>query len=354
MKDCIIVGGGLAGVVFAHRLAERGKTFAIISNHSQRSSEVAGGIFNPVVLKRFSAVWNASAQMQVSRDFYSAVEASLGERFFQSIPLYRKFASVQEQNDWFAASDREVLNDLLQAEVFSSSWKGIEALYGLGKVRHTGRLLVKEFLETSLRYFTELQLGDYQEVSFDYKELRHTYDGVEYKGLEARRVVFCEGFGLIHNPFFNYLPLRPCKGELLTFRSPELKCDAIVKSDGFIFRVGEDEYKIGATYGWDDLTNTPTEEARNELIHKLENIISCPYEIIAQEAAVRPTVIDRRPLLGQHPKWKNYWILNGLGTRGVMTAPYVSSILMDAIFERERIAHEMNIERFAKRYRKSV
>jgi glycine/D-amino acid oxidase-like deaminating enzyme len=38
-------------------------------------------------------------------------------------------------------------------------------------------------------------------------------------------------------------------------------------------------------------------------------------------AGVRPTVKDRRPLVGTHAEYSAIHILNGLGTRGVMLGP---------------------------------
>ena len=31
-------------------------------------------------------------------------------------------------------------------------------------------------------------------------------NGIKYKGVSAKTIVFCEGFGVLQNPFFNYLP----------------------------------------------------------------------------------------------------------------------------------------------------
>ncbi|MGY8910456.1 MAG: NAD(P)-binding protein, partial [Flavobacteriales bacterium] len=49
--DYIIVGLGLAGLAFAEQLLKAGKTFLVFENHSQISSLVAGGVYNPVILK---------------------------------------------------------------------------------------------------------------------------------------------------------------------------------------------------------------------------------------------------------------------------------------------------------------
>ncbi|NNC45652.1 MAG: FAD-binding oxidoreductase, partial [Winogradskyella sp.] len=59
-----------------------------------------------------------------------------------------------------------------------------------------------------------------------------------------------------------------------------------------------------------------------------------------------PTVPDRRPMVGQHSQHKPLYILNGLGTRGVMIAPYVAEKLFNFIENGEPLDNEININRF--------
>ena len=68
--DYIIVGLGLAGIAFAEELKKQSKTFVVFEDNSQTSSLVAGGMYNPVILKRFSAVWNAKEQLDLAIPFY--------------------------------------------------------------------------------------------------------------------------------------------------------------------------------------------------------------------------------------------------------------------------------------------
>ena len=63
-------------------------------------------------------------------------------------------------------------------------------------------------------------------------------------------------------------------------------------------------------------------------------------------AGVRPTVKDRRPLIGRHPKYNNLYVLNGLGTRGVMIAPYVAKALYNFIEKGELLDAEIDVNRF--------
>lgn len=340
MVDFIVVGAGLAGVTFAKKLENSGRTFVMISNQSQQSSLVAGGIYNPIVLKRFTSVWKSFEQIELLNDFFGA-----SEPIHIKMAVLRKFTSVEEQNNWFQAADKPNLSKFLSTDLVYDFNKYVPGSFGFGKVNKTGRIDVKKWLN----YFVEEWKNQhkFQMEAFDYSLLSVVNDGVvSYKSIRAKNVIFCEGYGIIHNPYFNYLPLKPCKGELLTFYAPDLKLDAIVKSDGFIFPIGNDYYKIGATYEWDDSTNSVTKKGRELLISKLDKLISCGYEIVNQEAAIRPTVSDRRPLIGKHPLHDNIWVLNGLGTRGVMIAPYVAEQLLSAVYKGKSIDKEIDVKRY--------
>ena len=99
------------------------------------------------------------------------------------------------------------------------------------------------------------------------------------------------------------------------------------------YRLGNHLFKVGATYNWKDKTDLPTEEGKQELIDRIKEIINCDFEIVEHFAGVRPTVKDRRPLIGTHPEYKSLHILNGLGTRGVMLVPHMAKALFEYIEE---------------------
>jgi glycine/D-amino acid oxidase-like deaminating enzyme len=109
-------------------------------------------------------------------------------------------------------------------------------------------------------------------------------------------------------------------------------------------------YKVGATYHWTDKSETPTAEGRAELMDKIGSVITCEFEVIGHLAGVRPTVKDRKPLLGVHPKHPNMYVFNGLGTRGVMLGPYMAKELLAHIEKGSPIAPENDIKRFSNAY----
>lgn len=329
MLDYIIVGSGLAGIAFSEIALQNNKTILVVNNLSQNSSRIAGGLYNPVILKRFSEVWQASEQLELLSSFYANFEKKLQIKLDHKLPLLRKFYSVEEQNNWFTASDKPNLSKFLSTNLITKKWDSISSPFNFGEVLYSGyvdtNLLVdsyKQFLINQNAYF---------EDTFDYSNLIIENDFVVYKNLKAKRIVFAEGFGMLLNPFFNKLPLDGTKGELLLIKAPNLNLDVIVKSSVFVLPIGNDLYKVGATYNWEDKTNIPTEAAKKELIDNLKELITCDFEVIEHYAGVRPTVKDRRPLVGTHPVHKNLHVLNGLGTRGVMLAPAMAISLFNHI-----------------------
>ena len=341
--DYIVVGLGLAGISFCEQLRANNKSFLVFNDGSQRSSSVAGGLYNPVVLKRFTAIWKSDEQLHLALNQYKTLEKLLKVTLDYKIPVYRKFASIEEQNNWFSASDKPKLTKYLSPSIVSNKNNSIKADYGFGEVLHTGRIDVNKLIK-SYKTYLEYQKALVEE-SFNYEALNIQNDSVSYKNYKAKHIVFAEGFGVTKNPFFKNLPLSPTKGELLTIFAPDLKINFVLKGPVFLIPIGNDLYIVGATYELYDLTHNTTDKAKEKLLEGLKSLISCPFEIINQVAGIRPTVKDRRPLVGRHDEYKNLYLLNGLGTRGVMIGPYVAKKLYEYIEEQQPLEREISLSR---------
>lgn len=342
--DYIIVGLGLAGLSFAEQLLKNKKTFIVFEDDSQTSSLVAGGVYNPVILKRFTPVWNAKSQLEIAMPLYEELENRFQEKFDDKFSTRKVFKSIEDQNNWFVASDKPKLSEFMNPKLIHERLPGIKADYGFGEVLQTGRVDTPKLVSRYRDFLNELNLIRFEK--FDYSLLELHNERVKYSNIESDRVVFCEGYGLKFNPFFNELPLNGTKGETITIHAPKLDIKVLIKSSVFVLPLGDHKFKIGATFNWTDKTSVPTKEGREELKEKLDKVISVPYTIIDQNAGIRPTVKDRRPLVGQHPDYPNLYLLNGLGTRGVMIAPSMAKDLFNLIENGVELDSEINITRF--------
>lgn len=344
MTDYLIVGCGLAGIAFAETALNAGKTIMVVDDAQNTSSAVAAGLYNPVILKRFSGLQHAQQQLTVLQDFYKRLEAKIGTQVNHRMPVWRKFQSIEEQNNWFAAADKPSMRDFMSTALRFETLPHIASPFGYGEVLQTGfvdtRLLIQAY-KAFLREHHSLV-----DFSFDYTHLCLTADGVRYGDIYARQVVFAEGFAVKQNPFFASQLLNGTKGELLLIKAHALQQDVVVKAGLFILPMGAGLFKVGATYEWTDKTAQPTQAAREELIAKLEEIIGCDYQILNHWAGIRPTTPDRKAVLGTHREHPQLHILNGLGTRGVMLAPYMASLLFDHIENQTAIPPELDFQRF--------
>ncbi|BFM43770.1 FAD-dependent oxidoreductase [Flavobacterium sp. CFS9] len=347
MLDYIIVGSGLAGISFAEIALKNNKSIIVISDESQKSSRIAGGLYNPVILKRFSEVWNAEEQLSVMAQFYKTIEDKLQVKVNFKLPILRKFFSVEEQNNWFAASDKPFLSPFLSTKLVFKKYNHIDSPFDYGEVLHTGYVDTVLLLDSYHQYLRQNKL--LLEQSFDHSKLIIKEDCVQYKGYEAKHIIFAEGFGLHANPYFLDLPLDGTKGELFIIKAPDLELDVIVNTSMFILPLGNSLFKVGATYNPKDKTDAPTEEGRTELVDRIKEIINCDFEIVSHFAGVRPTVRDRRPLIGTHNQYERLHLLNGLGTRGVMLGPAMAKDLYDYIENKKPLDPTVDLHRFYKK-----
>ena len=347
MLDYLIIGSGLAGISFSEMALQNGKSILVLDNSSQNSSKIAAGLYNPVILKRFSEVGQAKEHLLVMNEFFSVLEKKLNSQVDFKMPILRKFFSIEEQNNWFAASDKVNIGPYLSTRLITKKYESIDSPFGYGEVLQTGYVDTALLLEKYKNYLITNQL--FLEESFDYGLLQEETDGIRYKDIQAKHIIFAEGFGMHANPYFQHLPLDGTKGELLIIKAPHLDLDVILNTSLYILPLGNDLFKIGATYNWDDKTALPTEAGKNELVQRIKEIITCDFEIMEHHAGVRPTVKDRKPLIGTYEHHNSIHILNGLGTRGVMLGPAMAKALFENIEYQKPLDRFVDIKRFAKK-----
>ena len=352
MTDFIIVGRGLAATTLAHVFFQNNISFKIIGEPSlSRSSLVAAGIWNPVVFKRMTASWMAGTLTDHLIKFYTDAEKLTGRRFLTHRPIFKPFTEEQEKNLWLRKAEGSLENfiDNAQSEDLPEL-ANCKIAMGYGTVKQAGNIRVSEFISASEIFFQTM----IEHAVFDHAQLCIHPDAVEYKGLRAANIVFCEGHLVKNNPFFNWIPMKPAKGEVIRFTAPDLKLrNMVFNRNGFVLDTGDGDFIAGATYNWQDLTDAPSAAGLQELINKTEAMISCPYTVTGHEAGVRPSSIDRRPVCGVHPEHARLHVFNGLGTKGVMLAPYFAGNFVHFYLKNEPLNNEVNVSRFYHLYERA-
>jgi glycine oxidase len=280
-------------------------------------------------------------------EFYKEVEKLVNAEFYNKKKIVKLFAEENEREFWLKKT-KEAVGKYLSNNIYDNFLENIVyAPLGASEVIQAGNLNTALFLNSCREYFkTNDSLIT---EKFDYDQIQISEDHVVYKEVNTSKVIFCEGYKVSKNPYFDWLPFKLTKGEILTIKLSDdnsIPEEKVINKGVFILPVGNNSYKVGSTYEWNDLDEKTTEKGREELIDKLNKVLKVPFEIISHDAGIRPTVNDRRPILGLHPKHSVLAVFNGMGTKGVMLAPFFAQQMVDFLEKKISLNNEVNIVRF--------
>lgn len=340
--DYIIVGQGLAGTVLGITLEQNGcSVFSVDKKKENSASRVAAGIYNPIVFKRLTLSWMAKQLIPFAESFYQNAEIYLGEKFLHRMSILKGIDSGEELQTWNKRQNDPGLIDFVHPfsnQLFQNS-------IDCKEIFPAGFLDVKKFIDCYRSRLIQDRRIDREE--FKYEELLIENDFIFYKTLKAKKIIFCEGVNATQNPWFSEIQFLPAKGEILTVFCEGLPADHILMKEKFLIPVEKNIFKTGSNYDWSFENDLPTEKIRAELENALRKMIDGDFEIINHEAAIRPTMKDRRPVLGIHPDCAQIGIFNGLGTKGVMLAPYFARQFFDSLSQKiKSFPREVDIKRF--------
>ncbi len=323
MSKVTIKGCGLAGTLLGWRLWQRGVRFQIEGDQEAGASWAAAGLVNPVTGKGINASWRFEEFFHEMEEFYSKVGVLLERNYFRANPVLRLFASENERQKFkekqsllepWIEQVYPVLNDVKEGQ-----WGGVQWRVG-------GWLDVRSFVRDSIAFF----------------ESQPTVSPA------PKVTVYCDGAkGLTAGPF-SWLPQRLAKGQIVEVAVPGWNEQRILNRSGWCIPVGNDCYRVGATYEWDDLNNEPTSEGRIELEKLVATFTDLPFELRNQVAGVRPIVRTSQPVIGKHPDQPNIFVFNGLGSKGCLYGPKTAQELVAHLLDEQDLDPDLDVATFAK------
>lgn len=344
--DYLVVGQGLAGTVLGYTLQQKGKSVYFIDkglNHS--SSMVAAGIFNPVTGKRMVKTWKADTLFPFLFPFYKQFEQDYNIRILYDIPAYKPFNNTEEQNYWYSRSTGDAISAYIHIDPYDPAIGNIihNDLGGM-EILYSGYVDVSAFINVYRDHLVKQNLlsNDY----FRYEQLYIEDDQVNYSGLTAGKVIFCEGYQAAWNPWFKQLPYVSVKGELCLIEMDVPRPSHIINKNVFLIPLDYKTFKAGATYDWEFLDAIPSNKGKALLERELNFMLKPAYTVIDQKAGVRPVFKDRRPCIGLHPEYPQLGIFNGMGSKGVSLAPYFADHFYTCLERNEDPEKEVNVRRF--------
>ena len=309
---------------------------------------VAAGVINPVTGRWMTKTWNFDQILPEAVETYRAIEQQFGIQAYRPIPGVRFCQNAED----LKRAGRRMRNPRYQNVLSRMATPGEAApefnddfgSFHIDQAAYVDLPLVVHTLRAS---FTAL--GQFRDETFLHSELQPVTSGWQYKDLRADKVIFCEGAAMQDNPWFKNLPLKPAKGETLLCQSPTLRLPLkLYHHKKWFLPYPNDSFRIGATYDESDLSDTPTEAKKNELLRAAREALKELHqiEVTAHLAGIRPSTVDSRPIIGAHTTESGLYLINGLGSKGASTAPSMTQQLTEHILKNSPIKDEVKLTRF--------
>lgn len=349
--DCLIVGAGIAGLLLARALRQRGWRVAVAHDPScPGAGEAAVGLLNPVRGRRCTLAWRAPEAFAAARETYGRLAAEWGKPVLRPLPVVRAFASAEERGCFerrvaaveaagFACRDLTKppagLRGTAHGTVAVEGGGALDAralTAGLrGQLRAAGTLV-----ERGCRG-GELVAGGGNRIDWPAGQL------------QAGCVVLATGAAEIATPLAGPLPLRPVRGESLLVRAPGLDASAAFVCGHHLAPLGGDLWSCGGTKQPGMLSNIPSREGRDELEAFLAARVAVPWEIAGHWCGVRAATRDGRPLVGRVGGDPRVLTLNGLGSQGFAVGPWLAEALAAHLVAQQPLPAELDPARLAPR-----
>jgi len=338
----LIIGQGLAGTALAWQFWSRGIPFFIVdADEPNTSSKLAAGLVTPITGLRLTLSWNITGLLPVALEFYHGIETRLGGTFYHQVPSVRLLRSEKEVAFWQKRQqtteiapwvDISAPSPLVDPAVFHQEFGGLQQ-------RNSGWLDTASYLKASRAFFDHL--GCWQKADLSENDLHPTSEGVAWEDRIYQSAVFCRGWRQQQQSrFFPWLEFGSARGTIMDLEA-DIPESRIINRGCWMLPRGKGLWRTGSTYDFD--LNRPLEESAAELRQKLETLLKVPFHLSNPRSGVRPVLPGRQLALGRHPVHNSIAIFNGLGSKGVLRAPYYSGVLADHLLDGKPLPEAVDV-----------
>lgn len=365
-----IVGGGLASLLLASSLIERGERVRLLcadANVGQAASHNRQGALYPQLQYRMtptsqlhlhafvfaqSRYRELFQQLNVAHDFCGVLQLACNEQLAQR---QSKISACQE----FPAGLWHAVNAAQASEI-----AGIAVPFGGFYFQDGGWIAPQQLcqqllstLSTSSHFSVELQCH----VQHIHPDGAGLWQLVTSTGdLTAERLIFCVGHHLPQWQVANHLPMSQVRGQVSHVKAQGLaKLKTVLCHQGYVTPYDQmrqvDEACVGASFDREcaEPLLKPSDDAFN--IDLVQQVFSNPdwfknATVISAKAGVRSTVRDHVPVIGELAP--QLYVFGGLGARGLLFAPLLAEQLAAKICRQaqplsQELAGLVDVARFA-------
>ncbi|MDH3948258.1 MAG: glycine oxidase ThiO [Gammaproteobacteria bacterium] len=348
--DCLVVGGGLIGMLTARELAQAGLSIGLVERGEtgRESTWAGGGILSPLYPWRYPAAVSALASWSQAR-YPALAEALQAESGID--PEY--------QHNGLLILDTE---EAEQAQRWATQWQHSLELVNAGQIRELepalGDVPARAVWIPEVGQMRNPRLAQALRKSIENQAV-HLFEHTLVKGLllgehavhglmteqgefKADRVVIAGGAWsarLLESTGVE-LPVRPVRGQMILYRAePNIVQRIVLSRDRYVIPRRDGRILVGSTLEEVGFDKSTTRAAMQELEGEACRLIPAlaGYEIEHHWAGLRPGSPHGIPYIMQHPRIEGLFINTGHFRNGVVLGLASARLLADILLERQPI-----------------
>ncbi len=348
--DCIIIGGGVIGMLCARELAGEGLKVTLLDKGQtgQESTWAGGGILSPLHPWRYPDAVSAMARWSQARypEFAEALKTETGvdPEWVQSGVLVLDPEDIdgalawgkkwQTQIELLSADEAAIREPAMAPRKGNAVW-----LPKLAQARNPrmGRALTESLHRRRVDIRENCAVTGLEIADGHIRGVR-TAEGI----LRADRVILAAGAWSpqLTNGLQTTLKVLPVRGQMLVFRAPEdLVTRIVLDGPRYVIPRLDGRVLAGSTVEFVGFNKNTTESAREDLqaaaIELIPALANC--EIEHHWAGLRPGSPNGVPYIGEHPEISGFYINTGHYRNGLGLAPAAVHLLLDLMLERPPI-----------------
>jgi len=324
MRPLVIVGFGLAGACMAWHLWNKGVAFRIIDSGKRGSSYVAAGLVHPVTGKNCTVAEGYALHRAEAEAFYRRCELLLQRQVWFPMEVVRLLGPAEQKKMLPKFETGPAAEWVIQMDRHESELGDIAI-----RLRGGARLDVAEFLRCSRAFFERQGLVEVREFS---------------GASQDATIILCEGAqGLMRGNPISWQH-RCAKGEILTVHAPSWRQSRMITGRGWLVPIGNDCYKVGATYEWKQLDELSSEKGLQQIETIARDLGGEDYTILAHDAGIRPILRKSQPVAGMIAP--HVYVLNGLGSKGSLHAPWAARALVEHLMDGTPLQSHLSLETY--------
>jgi len=350
--DCVIIGGGISGLLTAWFLRETGMHIALLESGQigRESSWAGGGILSPLYPWRYNeavttlANYSQKHYQKFARNLYE--KSRIDPEYVRNGLLILETDEYQQADSW--AKNHQVNLEKIDFDTLHfyepelTEQKHAEALWmpEIGQLRNP-RLL--KSLQESLRLTQNVTLLE-QHQAVEIKQTGQQITGVAtaQEFFATERVVVTAGAwsSLLLKSLGIQIHVVPVRGQMILFTAqPGLVSRIILANGHYIIPRRDGCLLVGSTVEENGFEKYITESAAQDLKYFALSLVPrlADYIVSKQWVGLRPGSPCGIPYIGNHPEINGLYFNTGHFRNGVVTGLASAQLLADIIQNRSPI-----------------